>query len=137
MVGPPRSTLEAKSLETDVDLGVWHITRDRVSQYLDSVDDGSQEYFQHGLAPPLALCAYTLAALLEKLNLPPGAIHSLQEMETIRPLPIGEKVRATARVERPRRRGNLEFITISYRLENSQGLPVQAGKTTVLVTGAS
>lgn len=129
--------MEATSLETDIDLGVWHITEDRVRQYLLAVADGSQEYFQHNLVPPLALAAYTLGALLEKLSLPPGAIHSLQEIETVQPVAIGEEIKATARVERPRRRGNLDFITISYCLDNSNGQPVQTGKTTVLVTGTA
>ena len=129
--------METTSLETDIELGVWHISEDRVRQYLDAVADQSQEYFHHSLVPPLALAAYALGSLLEKLSLPPGAIHSLQEIETVQPVAIGEEIRATARVERPRRRGNLEFITFSYCLDNSQGQQVQTGKTTVLVTGAA
>jgi acyl dehydratase len=126
--------LEATSLETDIDLGVWPMTEERVKRYLDAVGDDSQAYFHYSLVPPLALAACTLGALLEKLSLPPGAIHSLQEIETVQPVTIGEEIRATARVERPRRRGSLKFITVSYGLDNSEGQRVQTGKTTVLVT---
>ncbi|HZA23128.1 MAG TPA: hypothetical protein VFA32_11085 [Dehalococcoidia bacterium] len=129
--------MEAASRETDIDLGVWHITEDKVRQYLDAVADGSQAYYQHSLVPPLALAAYTLGSLLGKLDLPPGAIHSLQETETLQPVAFGEEIRATARVERPRRRGDLEFTTVSYHLDNSKGQRVQTGKTTVLVTRAA
>ncbi len=129
--------MEAASLETDIELGVWHVTEDKVRQYLDAVADGSQVYYQYGLVPPLALAAYALGSLLEKLELPPGAIHSLQEIETLQPVAFGEEVKATARVERPRRRGDLEFTTVSYCVDNSAGQRVQTGKTTVLVTRAA
>jgi acyl dehydratase len=126
--------LEAASLEADIELGVWHVTEDRVRQYLNAVADGSQVYYQYSLVPPLALAAYTLGSLLEKLDLPPGAIHSLQEIETLQPVAFGEEIKATALVESPRRRGDLEFTTVRYCLDDSEGQRVQTGKTTVLVT---
>jgi hypothetical protein len=42
-----------------------------------------------------------------------------------------------ATVERPRRRGNLEFITAAIQLTDAVGQVVQTGKTTVLVTGVT
>jgi acyl dehydratase len=90
-------------------------------------------YFDNVMVPPLALSAYALGGLLDKLALPPGAIHSLQEITTVRPVGFGEHITAVAQLERTRQRGGLEFTTASYVLTNSAGAQVQTGKTTVLV----
>ena len=128
--------LETPSSESEFEIGRWHITEDNVRQYLAAVGDAQQEYFQLGLVPPLFLTAYALTGLLEKLALAPGAIHSLQEVDTLNPVEIGDQISGTARLERPRRRGNLEFTTVSYRLTSASGIQVQAGKSTVLAPAA-
>jgi len=121
------------SLESEIQLGCWTITEDSVRRYLGAVGDSQLSYFDHVMVPPLALSAYTLGLLLDKLALPPGAIHSLQEITTVRSVGFGEQITAVAQLERPRQRGGLEFITASYLLTNSVGNQVQIGKTTVLV----
>jgi hypothetical protein len=121
-------------LDNDFDLGWWSVTPEKVQQYLQAVGDTNQEYYTHQLVPPLALAAYALGTLLQRLNLPPGAIHSLQEVDALHPVGFGEEVRATARLERSRRRGNLEFLGAAYWLENARGQLVQTGKSTVLIT---
>ncbi|MCH8897045.1 MAG: MaoC family dehydratase [Chloroflexi bacterium] len=128
--------LETPSSESEFEIGRWHITEDNVRQYLAAVGDAQQEYFQLGLVPPLFLTAYALTGLLGKLALAPGAIHSLQEVDTLNPVEIGDQISGTARLERPRRRGNLEFTTVSYTLTSASGIQVQAGKSTVLAPAA-
>ena len=121
------------SPQSEIQLGCWTITQDLVRQYLGAVGDSQLAYFDHLMVPPLALSAYALGGLLDKLPLPPGAIHSLQEITTVRPVEFGEQITAVAQLERPRQRGGLEFTTASYVLTNSAGAQVQTGKTTVLV----
>ncbi len=117
---------------TDLELGTWTVTEDAVRQYLGAVGDAQPDYFDGKLAPPVALAAWTLGALLQKLALPSGAKHSLQERESCGGVPFGEEVRATAHPGRPRRRGNLEFLTTGYTLRNSIGEKLLTGKSTVL-----
>lgn len=119
--------------EAEITLGVWKVGEESVRQYLKAVGDTRLEYFQADLVPPLALAAYALGALLEKLALPPGAIHSLQEVETLGPVKMEEEISGVARLERPRRRGSLQFTTASYILQKGNGQQVQTGKSTVLV----
>lgn len=119
-------------MEHDIDLGSWQLTEEKIRQYLEAVGDSPELYLRHGLAPPLALSAYALGALLEKLNLPPGTIHSLQEMETAKPVAIGQEVSGRAVVEQPRHRVGLRFTTVTYTLHDDSGATVQTGKTTVL-----
>ena len=128
---------ESSAAESEFNIGHWHITDDSVRQYLEAVGDPQQEYYQLGLVPPLILTAYALGGLLEKLALAPGAIHSLQEVDTLNPVEIGEEINGIASLERPRRRGDLEFTTVSYTLTTASGSQVQTGKSTVLVPVAN
>ncbi|HLF03637.1 MAG TPA: MaoC/PaaZ C-terminal domain-containing protein, partial [Dehalococcoidia bacterium] len=124
MVGP--------TPQTALDLDSWQLTNNWVQEYLAAVGDGSAVYRETGLAPPLALAAKTLVQILDTLSLPPGAIHSLQEMEALGPVWSGHQVRGTAHLERPRRRGSLEFRTVAYELQDDGGRPLLRGKGTVL-----
>jgi len=115
-----------------IDLGSWTLTEERVRDYLDAVGDGLDLYLGSGVVPPLALCAYALGAMVEKLSLPGGTIHSIQEMEALAGVAIGDEIRGEAVPERPRSRGGLRFMTVGYTLTGSTGEVVQTGKTTVL-----
>ena len=128
MVSPPK---------TELDLGRWTITEAVIREYLNAVGDPSRLYREARLAPPLALAAYALGALLQRLTLPPGTVHSLQEVKIQRAVQFGEELRGIASLGRPKLRGKKHFLTISYSLRDQAGLEVQTGKSTVLVTGAS
>lgn len=119
--------------ETRVLLGTWQVTEESVLRYIRAVGDTPDLYLQSRLAPPIALAAWSLGGMLEHLDLPPGAIHSLQEMETVRGIQFGESITAFARLGPPRRRGDMEFITAFYTLKADGGEEVMRGKTTVLV----
>ena len=119
-------------VERNLDLGSFYATQDSVDEYLRSVGDALPVYKETGLAPPLYSAASALGALLRELALPPGAIHSLQEIETLMPVVIGNSVKVSALVEKPRRRAGLEFITVVCSVE-SDGALALASKSTVLV----
>ena len=118
-----------------IDLGGWTFTEEWVHSYLEAVGDNQALYLELGLAPPLALCARALGSMLDKLSLPAGTIHSIQEMEAVAGAAIGEEIHGEARPERPRTRAGLTFMTVGYTLKNSRGDVVQTGKTAVLTPG--
>jgi 3-hydroxybutyryl-CoA dehydratase len=134
----------ASDLEREIDLGAWEVTEDSVREYTRAVGDSLPLYFDCKMAPPLAISAWALGRLLSHLDLPPGAIHSLQEMKTLRAVRFGEQVGARVRIGKPRRRGGMEFITAEFSIgPDSQEVggsgppaPAITGKTTVLVTNA-
>ena len=117
----------------ELDLGAWTVNEEFVAAYLEAVGDESPAYFQHRLAPPLALAARGLGGLLEKLELPPGAIHSIQEIETKQPIPFGAQVAAQAVVGPARRRGDMELLAVGLSLQGRNGTPALESKSTVLV----
>ena len=120
-----------------VDLGGWEVGEEFVREYLAAVDDPSPGYFKYSLVPPLALAARTMGSLLEHLALPPGAIHSLQEITTLAPIPFGQEVTAKASLGPPKRRGGMDFVTAGFTLKDLHGHDVLGGKSTVLIPGAS
>ena len=121
----------------ELDLGGWKVSDEFVGDYLRAVGDGLPTYFRHRLVPPVALAARALGSLLEKLELPPGAIHSLQEIETIEPVPFGEEITGTAIVGPTKRRGGMEFITVGLTLKNREGCSTLGSKSTVIVVDQS
>ena len=120
--------------EQHLDLGLVDATKETVDEYLRSVGDGQTIYQETGIAPPLFSAASALGAMLRKLALPPGAIHSLQEVETVSPVAIGSQVNVKALVEKPRRRGDLEFMTVVCTVESAGAVALKS-KSTVLVPG--
>jgi acyl dehydratase len=117
----------------EIALGPWAITEERVQQYLKAVGDTSSLYFETGLAPPLVLAAYAVGALLEKLSLAPGAIHTIQEVETLAPISFGEVISGTASLGRPKRIGERQFISASFALVDGRGGKVLTATSTVAV----
>ena len=85
------------------------------------------------MTPPLMLAARVVGLLLERLSLPDGAIHSLQDMETVSAPRIGTKLSAIAHVEPARERSGMRFLTVNYTVTEDAGLDVMRGRTTVLL----
>ena len=117
-----------------LEMGRVSVYAEAVEDYLRAVGDELPIYRQTGFAPPLYGTASSLGLLLKTLDLPPGAIHSLQEVDTLAPLVMGQDLRAVVSIERPRQRAGLRFITASCALEAAPGAPSLTGKSTVLVT---
>lgn len=132
-----RQTTPDRQERLELDLGSWQVTEEFVAAYLEAVGDGSPVCFQHRLAPPLALAARGLGGSLEKLELPPGAIHSVQEIETKQPIPFGGQVTGKAVVGPSRRRGDMELLAVNLSLKDANGSPALESKSTVLVLDRS
>lgn len=123
---------------TKINLGAWEITVAAVEQYLSAVGDTLPIYLASGVAPPLMLAARVVGRLLERLSLPDGAIHSLQDVETINAPRIGALVSAAAQLEPARERGGMRFLTVNYTVtEDSGGLMLMRGRTTILLPAAA
>lgn len=116
-----------------LDLGRWRVTEESVAGYLRAVGDALPLYFELGLTPPIALAAGALGSLLQRLDLPPGAVHSFQEIEALGPVPFGLDITGAASLSPPRRRGGLEFITAGFSLSDGTGTQVLSGESTILV----
>jgi len=120
-------------MRQEADLGRWRLTEEFVQDYFRAVGDRLPVYAQLGLVPGVALAARALGFLLDRLDLPPGAIHSLQEIDSLKSVCIGQEISASSVVDEPRRRSGMEFITAVVALKNGDGEEVLTSKSTVLV----
>lgn len=120
-------------IERKLDLGSFDAGQNSIDEYLRSVGDTLPIYNETGIVPPLYLAASALGSLLKKLAFPPGAIHSLQEVAALQPVAIGSEINVSGRMEKPRRRAGLTFMTFVCTVE-SAGTVVLTSKSTVLLT---
>ncbi len=117
-----------------ISLGSWDITSEAVREYLSAVGDDLPLYMDSQCAPPIMLAARVVALLLERLSLPDGAIHSLQDLETADAVCVGSTVSAVARLEPVRERGGMRFLTVNYTVSDEPtGSDLMNGRTTVLL----
>ena len=120
--------------DNSISLGSWDITSEAVHEYLAAVGDNLPLYADAQCAPPIMLAARVVALLLERLSLPDGAIHSLQDIETLDELRVGSAVSAVATVEPVRERGGMRFLTVNYTVSAElTGSDLMKGRTTVLL----
>lgn len=101
--------------------------------YLRAVGDHLPVYRQLGLTPPLYVVALGLGQILQRTDLPSGAIHSLQDFDVVEPVPIGGEVGIVSWLDRQRARGGLQFLTFGLSAENESGNAVMGIRTTLLV----
>ena len=117
-----------------INLGSWEITSAAVHEYLSAVGDNLPLYLDSQCAPPIMLAARVVALLLERLSLPDGSIHSLQDIEAVAAIRVGSTVSAEATVEPVRQRGGMRFLTVNYMVSGEPaGSNLVRGRTTVLL----
>ncbi len=114
-------------------LGQWVIEQSFVDEYLGAVADDSSIYTDLETAPPMALAARVIGALLKELSLPPGTLHASQEIDCKRMVHWGEEVTCVAKLSRARDRGDWRFISAEFTLSSTYGETLISGKSTVLV----
>ena len=115
-----------------MELGSWRVTEAWGRGYLEAVGDDRPECWESGVAPPLGLTALILGTLLKRLDLPPGAIHSSQEVEPLGAVRWGEVISANASIDGPKRKGGMDIITASYSINDGSGREILKGRSTVL-----
>jgi len=110
---------------------------DDVRRYREAVEDHSSAYGQGpdgpAWAPPLAVAALALRAILDQVRLPAGAVHAGQEVEFRRPVPVGVFVRSRARVaQRSEMRGAVVSVIEFDVGEDGSATPAVVGRATVI-----
>jgi hypothetical protein len=106
----------------------FQLTAEDVSRYLDAVQDANTIYLERGLAPPLAVAARALGALLEVVELPAGTLHTGQEAEAHAGVPIGGALTLAGRIAQRSERAGLIISIIEFEV-------TPAGSDTAAVTG--
>ena len=100
-----------------------------ISSYITATSDTYEGYTEGKLVPPTAVAAYALAALANEMEIPPGTIHTSQEIASIAPVRINDTITIHARVGSKRSRKNMEMMSIDIDVTNQHNNTVLTGKT--------
>ncbi len=112
-----------------------------VQLYLHTVGDTSNVYFSEGLAPPLAVVAWSFREVQRYFSLPPGTVHARQQIETHGGVPILEDsktVSVVGRVVGRTGKNGLVITTLDFEVTVPPSSEVRLrGRTTLAVLGDS
>jgi acyl dehydratase len=104
---------------------------ERSRAYRDATGDPLPLYDEQAAVPPLAVAAFALGALLERVGLPPGTLHANEYVRAHRPVPAGSTVEAHARVAQRSLRAGRVFIALESEI-TLDGAPAVTTRATVL-----
>lgn len=109
------------------------VSADDVCGYLGATGEPPERWTDAAppAVPPLALGAFAIAALMERMALPAGALHTGQEFAFLRAVAPGEPLEARVEVvQHAERRGAL-IAALAVELRDGAGEPVLRGRSTV------
>lgn len=136
MTAPPRTPLPDLPKGHEFSPTTFVVSAEDVARYLDAVGDGNAVYAERGLAPPLAVAAHGLGALLEAIKLPGGSLHSNQEVEWRAGVEAGT-FRLTGRIAQRSERAGMIISVIEFEVSpEGSDEPAVTGRTTVVVQAA-
>jgi len=129
---PSRTNVAALRRGYRFPAATFRISAESVGRYLDAVQDRSAARGE--AAPPLAIAALALRALLERLELPAGSLHAAQEVECRAAAPVGAELTMRGEVTQRSERGGFVASVIEFEVApaDSRGEPVLVGRTTVM-----
>ena len=100
-----------------------------VSVYFKATGEADTLYQGTGFVPPIAIAAWSLAALQEAIDLPSGTIHLSQEVECLGIAQQGDLITCHAKISRKQERGKLRLMNIDFHVVDQNQRPVLAGKS--------
>jgi hypothetical protein len=119
--------------DEEQEIARWPLPAQSVREYLQAVGDASPIYEEKGVVPPTAVAASAIGALLRKLSLPPGALHTSQELEFLGAARFGEEMACTARIVQAGSRGGWRFLTLQFSVSRPGGGAVLRGRSAVMI----
>lgn len=111
-----------------------------VARYLAATGDDNEVYWRDGaldVVPPLAVAALSLRGMAQSLALEPGSLHTGQELSFRRPVRVGERLTAQARVAARSQRRGMVILSIDVAVVDDIGEEALSGRMTLLVPAES
>ena len=112
---------------------VYQIDSTMFVDYLGVVGETNKVYQDTGVVPPMAVAAFAMAQLSEKLSFPAGAIHVSQGFQFHRLASAQDSFTSCARVSQKHGRGRMQLMTIAIDVYNQRKDRVLSGETTFIL----
>jgi len=116
--------------------GIFKLEAVRVTHFLRSVGDTSQVYQGSGLVPPMAIAAMAMTKLSETVGLPPGSIHTSQELSFSGMTRLDDTLTSYAKISRAQKRGKFHMIAVDFDVRDQSQKTVLTGKTSFMLPQA-
>jgi hypothetical protein len=106
----------------------YELSEPFVSKYLKAVDSKGDEF-----VPPLAITACAIATMTKSIPVPPGtiAIHASQDLEFLKPVPVGATIECHIGVVQKIGRGKMSMLILEIEIFDKDSEKVQSGRATV------
>ncbi len=108
----------------------YELTPSIISKYEEAVEAHSPVA---SFAPPFAIAAYTMKAVSQSINMPPGSVHASQELEFFKPVTVGSRICCQSRVVQKLSRTKLSMLVIELTTFDQDEELVLSGKTTLIL----
>ena len=108
----------------------YELSESIITKYLEAVGELA-DFLALGIVPPLAIAACAMTALSQSFTVPPGSIHASQELEFLKPVPIGSRVSCGGRLAQKLARGSLNLVMLEISVLDEDGEQVLSGKATI------
>ena len=106
------------------------ISAEDVALYLEATGESDELWARY--VPPLALVAFALGGLMDRVEVPSGLVHTGQEFDFCKSVVIGESVEVEIKVASSSRRRGVRMVVFATELF-SAGAMVGSGRTTVML----
>ncbi len=134
MATPSRTLLSELPADHEFSPPPFDLTREYLDAYVSATRDTSTVYHEAGLAPPLAVAARALGALLAVVELPSGSLHTGQEIEMRAGVPTSAKLTLSGRIAQRSKRAGLIITVLQFDVTvDNETEPALTGRTTVLM----
>jgi len=124
------ATLQALPKGHQFPATTFELSQEWVSEYVIAVEDDAISGLGD-FAPPMAVAALSIRALVERAALPPGAIHLGQELAFLRAVAIGERLTARAEIANRGERRGWVLMAVELTVDDEKTEPVMTGRATV------
>jgi len=112
----------------------YELSESAISKYLEAIDEQGGGLLP-GFVPPMFIAARSLEVLSGLISLLAGAIHTSQELEFLKLVPVGATIECHGGVVQKLQRGRLRLLVIGLSAFNQDKEQVLAGKATLVLPG--
>ncbi len=134
MAAPARALLSDLPTGHEFSLSTFELTQDYVDEYLAATNDRNDIYSDTGLAPPLAVAARALGALLDVIELPAGSLHTGQEVEMKAGVSVPSTLELAGHLARRSLRAGLLIVVLEFQVSvMDQNATALVGKTNLML----
>ena len=110
------------------------LSQDQIACYLDAVGDKSTLFLDEAIVPPMAILAQAMAEAMAAIKLPPGTVHTSQDLEVDHLASVGASVECTCAINSNTLRSDIRFLVLEFKCTSASRARIFVARPTLVVT---